>query len=263
MRRVAFQLPDDGVWTGGVNYLETICRALLSHPDLAYEPIIFCNPAADAQLQARFESLLGARLIRDPVMARGRRAGLIGALALGYNRRILELCQRNRCDVIMEAADFYGWRFPFACFAWVPVFQDRPLPQLFSRWGLYRKSLGMRLQLSCGRTVLVSSADARNDCERFYPQAVGRTAVARFAVRAGLEPGETDPQIAAKYQLPPRFFYLPNQYWIHKNHSRVVDALRLLRDRGLEVVVASSGNPRDPRHVDHYARLRQKVAAQS
>jgi glycosyltransferase involved in cell wall biosynthesis len=263
MRRVAFQLPDDGVWTGGVNYLETICRALLSHPDLGYEPIIFCNPAADAQLQARFESLLGARLIRDQLMARGRRAGLIGALALGYNRRILELCERNRCGVIMEAADFYGWRFPLACLAWVPDFQDRHLPQLFSRWGLYRKSLGMRLQLTCGRTVLVSSADARNDCERFYPQAAGRTAVARFAVRAGLEPGETEPQIAAKYQLPPRFFYLPNQYWIHKNHAQVVDALRLLRDRGLEVVVASSGNPQDPRHVNHYARLREKVAAQN
>jgi glycosyltransferase involved in cell wall biosynthesis len=124
---------------------------------------------------------------------------------------------------------------------------------------LYGKSLGLRLQLATGRTVLVSSEDARDDCERFY-QARGRTAVARFAVRPALQPGENDPQIPANHRLPARFFYLPNQYWVHKNHTRVVDALRLLRDRGVNIVVASSGNPQDPRHADHYARLRDQVA---
>lgn len=262
MKRVAFHLPDDGVWTGGVNYLETICHALLAHSDLGYEPIVFCNPDADPQLQSRFEGLLGFRLVRDPIMGRGRRGGLIRAVTFGCNRPMLALCERNRCNVIMEAADFFGWRFPVACLAWVPDFQDRHLPHLFSRWGLYRKSLGLQLQLACGRTVLVSSEDARGDCERFYPKARTKTAVARFAVRPGLEPGENDPRIPAKYRLPARFFYLPNQYWAHKNHARVVDALGLLRDRGVNIVIASSGNPQDPRHADHYARLREKVAAQ-
>jgi glycosyltransferase involved in cell wall biosynthesis len=143
----------------------------------------------------------------------------------------------------------------------VPDFQDRHLPQLFSKWGLYRKSTALRLQLATARTVLVSSEDARGDCERFYTGSRGKIAVARFAVRPGLEPGESDPPILAKHRLPMRFFYLPNQYWVHKNHIRVVDALRLLRDRGTHVIVASSGNPQDPRHANHYARLREKVTA--
>ena len=121
--------------------------------------------------------------------------------------------------------------------------------------------MALRLQLSTARTVLVSSEDARGDCERFYPGSRGRIAVARFAVRPGLQPGENDPRIRAKHGLPMRYFYLPNQYWAHKNHLRVVEALRLLRDRGTRVVVASSGNPQDPRHANHYARLRDKVVA--
>ena len=262
MKRIAFRLPDDGVWTGGVNYVDTVCRALLSHPELDYEPIVFCSPHADPQLQSRFEGLLGKRLVRDPYVTRGRRAGLVGAVALGCNRRIRALCEQNRCTVIMEAADFFGWRFPVACLAWVPDFQDRHLPQLFSRRGLYRRSWGIRLQLAAGRTVLLSSEDARADCERFYPQARARTAVARFAVQPALEPGESDPRVLQSYRLPARFFYLPNQYWVHKNHARVVDALRLLRERGVNIVVASSGNPQDPRHVDYFGRLRAEVAAQ-
>jgi glycosyltransferase involved in cell wall biosynthesis len=261
MRRIGFRLPDDGVWTGGVNYLETVCRALLAHRDLGYEPVVFCNPGGSPVLLTRFEALIGDRLVRDPTVARGRRAGLGGALAFGRNYPALALCKRHHCDVFMEAAEFLGWRFPVACLVWVPDFQDRHLPHLFSYRSWIGKSLGLRLQLATGRTVLVSSEDARADCERFYPPAKGRTAVARFAVRPALQPGENDPQVPANHHLPARYFYLPNQYWVHKNHIRVVEALRLLRDRGANIIVASSGNPQDPRHADHYAHLREKVAA--
>jgi len=263
VRRIAFRLPGEGVWTGGVNYLETVCKALLTHSDLGYEPMVFCSAEGDPGLLARFQALLGERLIHEPGAAPKRRAGLLAALTLGRNRAALRLCERHRCDVVMEAADYMGWRFPAACLAWVPDFQDRHLPQLFSPWNLRRKSLGLRLQLATRRTVLLSSEDARADCEHFYPQAKGRTAVARFAVHPALHPGENDPQVGASHRLPARYFYLPNQYWAHKNHSRVVDALGLLRDQGNHIVVASSGNPRDPRHTRHYAELRAKVAAQS
>jgi glycosyltransferase involved in cell wall biosynthesis len=262
MYRIAFRLPDDGVWTGGINYLETVCRALLTHSDLGYEPVVFCNPDGDPALLTRFEALIGHRLIRDPDVAGRRRAGIMGALVFGRNHSALRLRRRYHYDVFMEAADFLGWRFPAACLVWVPDFQDRHLPHLFSRWNLWRKSLGLRLQLTTKRTILVSSEDARGDCERFYPRARGRIAVARFAVRPALQPGEGDRGIPANYGLRGRYFYLPNQYWVHKNHARVVDALRILRDRGAHVVVASSGNPRDPRQSDHYERLRDKVAAE-
>ena len=263
MRRIAFRLPDEGVWTGGVNYLETVCRALLTHADLGYEPVVFCNPGGDPALLERFGSLLGGRLVREPGVARRRRAGLAAALTWGRNQAAASLCLRHRCDVFMEAADYMGWRFPTACLAWVPDFQDRHLPHLFSYWNLRRKSSGLRLQLATRRTVLLSSEDARADCEHFYPQARGKTAVARFAVSPALQPGENDARIPEKHGLPARYFYLPNQYWVHKNHLCVVDALRALRDQGTNVIVASSGNPQDPRHTLHYARLRQSVVAQA
>ena len=147
VRRIAFRLPDGGVWTGGVNYLETVCKALLEHRDLGFEPVVFCNPAGDPRLLLRFQTLLGECLIREAAIAGKRGAGLVGALLFGRNGAALRLCKRHRCDVIMEAADYTGWRFPAACLAWVPDFQDRHLPQLFSRWNLRRKSLGLRLQL--------------------------------------------------------------------------------------------------------------------
>ncbi len=260
MRRIALRLPDDGVWTGGVNYLETVCRALLAHPERGYEPLVLCSPQTPQALHSRFAALLGERLVSASELAGGLRAGLLRSVTTGRNAAVAALCARTGVDVVFEAATFYGWRFPVPCLAWVPDFQDRHLPHLFTRRARLQRSLGLRLQLASGRTVLLSSEDARADCERFYAAARGRSAVARFAVRAALAPGECDPQIAARYHLPARFFYLPNQFWAHKNHLCVIEALRRLRTVGETVIVAASGNPQDPRQRDYYARLQAAVA---
>jgi len=261
MKRVALRLPD-WAWTGGVNYVETVCRALLGHAQYGYEPVVLCSPRIGAPVQARFAALVGERLVRAAYLARGRRAGLAGAVVLGCNRAMRELCLSARCDVVLEAADFLGWRFPIPCLGWVPDFQDRHLPQLFSSGARVRRALGLNLQLAAGRRVLLSSEDARADCERFYPASRGRTSVAHFAVAPALAPGETDPQLHARLRLPPRFFYLPNQFWSHKNHARVVAALALLRSRGAHVVVAASGSPQEPRQEDHFERLQASVREQ-
>ena len=42
--------------------------------------------------------------------------------------------------------------------------------------------------------------------------------------------------------LPQRYFYLPNQFWRHKNYQPVIDALGLLKRRGFDAVVAASGS---------------------
>jgi glycosyltransferase involved in cell wall biosynthesis len=65
--------------------------------------------------------------------------------------------------------------------------------------------------------------------------------------------------IADGYKLPEQFFYLPNQFWKHKNHRVVIEALHLLKQQGQEIVVAATGKQDDYRHRDHYEMLRSLV----
>ena len=53
--------------------------------------------------------------------------------------------------------------------------------------------------------------------------------------------------IALYLGLPENYFYLPNQFYRHKNHQLVVDALTILKRRGVEVVVCASGSTEDRR----------------
>jgi glycosyltransferase involved in cell wall biosynthesis len=62
-------------------------------------------------------------------------------------------------------------------------------------------------------------------------------------------------ETAKAYNLPENFFFMPNQFFRHKNHFLVLEAVVLLRERGCNVVVVASGKPDDPRNPDHFASL--------
>lgn len=61
------------------------------------------------------------------------------------------------------------------------------------------------------------------------------------ALRPRLEPGLVD-QVASLYGLPRTFMYYPAQSWPHKNHVRLLRALKLVRDtRGLDLSLVCTG----------------------
>ena len=65
--------------------------------------------------------------------------------------------------------------------------------------------------------------------------------------------------VADLYGLPKQFFFMPNQFWRHKNHELVLDALNILRERGKEVVVAASGKQSDLRTNDYFTSFLEKL----
>jgi glycosyltransferase involved in cell wall biosynthesis len=49
---------------------------------------------------------------------------------------------------------------------------------------------------------------------------------------------------------------MPNQYWKHKNHKVVIDALKLLKERGGPIpYIVSSGGKDDYRNPDYFSEL--------
>jgi glycosyltransferase involved in cell wall biosynthesis len=65
--------------------------------------------------------------------------------------------------------------------------------------------------------------------------------------------------LQAQYQLPSRYVHLPNQFWAHKNHGVVVDALAALKLQGTEITVACTGQTVDVRRPDHFGKLMERA----
>ncbi len=257
MIRVAFTLIGGKNWTGGYNYLLNLVRALTEHASGRVLPILFFGTDIDESDALPFEHIGGALVIRNAVFDQARqRARLRQALLTGCDQAAAAAFSAQGINVVFEPAQFYGWRFPVPAVAWIPDFQHRYLKHLFDSKAYWKREVGFRAQILSGRHVMLSSEDARQDCERFYPHARGRTHVVRFAVPAV----DSINAIAARavadgYGLPTTFFFLPNQFWKHKNHECVIRAIQILKARGKEVVVAVSGKQADPRDPEHFPRL--------
>lgn len=226
-------------------------------------PLLFVGNDVSNEEIAPFQKLLALKIVRSARFnAKYTPARLAQAALLGTDYGAAVSFKQEAVDVVFEPATFYGWRFPKPVVAWLPDFQHRYFPDLFGTKAYWKRELGFRAQITSGRLIMLSSEVAREDCERFYPSSIGRTSVVRFAVPVDPASLAIDPeQVAHEYDLPEKFFYLPNQFWKHKNHRVVIEALHVLRQQGHDFVVAASGNASDPRHPDHYQALKDLVAS--
>lgn len=261
--RIAFPVVESQAWLGGFNYQLNLARSLAAHTADRVEAVALFGDDAAAGDVAAFSGAAGIEVARDAAFARaGQSTRLARALFLGLDLDAAAAFAAHRIDVVFESARFYGRRLPQAAIAWFPDFQHRRLPQLFSRTARWRRDIGFRMQLRHGRTVLLSSEDARRDCECFYPQAQGRTRVLRFPAVVDAADLAADPAaVRAQYGIPERFIFLPNQFWRHKNHAVVVEALGILRQRGDTACVIATGSTHDPRDPALFDALRARLDA--
>jgi glycosyltransferase involved in cell wall biosynthesis len=259
--RVAFNLIESARWTGGYNYLLNLFRALRHYEAEYINPILFCGEDANENDVRPFLEAGSIEIARSRLFNADRKStNILRAFLLGVDSDALQLFRQHKIDVVFENATLYGRRFPIPTVAWLPDFQHRHLRDQFGFRAYWRRELGFRAQVGSGRMIMLSSEDARKDCEHFYRRAIGHTAVVRFATVIPADLIEASPEkVVQEYQLPPKFFYLPNQFWKHKNHMVVIEALGVLKQQGFDVVVAATGNPLDPRHPGYVGQLNARI----
>jgi len=78
--------------------------------------------------------------------------------------------------------------------------------------------------------LLVDSETSRQDVLRYYRPGADRVCVLPYApsIEPGPIPGTELSRVRARYRLPKRYFFYPAQFWKHKNHVRLVRALKAI-----------------------------------
>lgn len=266
-RRVTlgFPLIGDGKWSGGLNYQRNLLDMISARlSDRISVRVIVTAAQQEFAREALGQSLTAPLIVDDAIGGAGRGKRLMSALLWGEDAALSRVVTQHGIDIMFETARFFGWRFPVPALVWMPDFQHRHLPALFSRPAWWRRDLGFRAQSLGRRVILLSSHDAEVDCNRFYAATVGRTAVAQFTgVLKVREILARSSDIARQYGLPERYFFLPNQFWAHKNHTVVQQALALLQAEGnLDALppVVMSGAITDHRHSGGFETLMAEAA---
>jgi len=261
LKRVAFTLIGGNEWAGGYNYQINLLSALMQYEKNRVQPILFLGVDVDSKILSRFNEINGLTIIQSSVFDKKHSLyRLFQAIICGKDFSAYRLFSSYQIDIVFESANFYGWRFPISSMAWIPDLQHKHLKHLFNFFSYWKREIGFRAQVLSGRHILLSSKDALSDFKRFYRIDDSKAHVVSFAIPAELSVTTTEArQIADQYNLPKYFFFLPNQFWEHKNHQCVVSALDIARSRGKEIVVAVSGKQVDLRNSTYFPQLKNLV----
>jgi glycosyltransferase involved in cell wall biosynthesis len=263
-------------WVGGSEYIKNLIFALSSLPvaeQSRFELSLICGPSLDGATHSQVEQKLKRILYHtaDAGIATRLRWRLLSTLLGRRNPGFTESLRKWRIDFLYPitydnrynigvSLPLGAKNFPCRWAAWVPDFQHKYMPQLFSEVEIARRDHNISLLAGEAAQVVLSSRSAEADWRKFYPESAARPSVLSFCTSPHDEWYEGDPKVACgKYHLPERFFLVSNQFWLHKNHLLVFEALEILAKRSVFPIVVCTGQPHDFRDKNYFNLVLQKV----
>lgn len=144
--------------------------------------------------------------------------------------------------------------------AWIYDFQHKYLPEFFTRQEILTREYAFSEIALKAPLVVLSSKTAEADFKNFYPEAAFKAKVLPFKIIPQSQWYEENPYTTQqKYHLPDKFFIISNQFWQHKNHLTVFNALKLLHDRGIDPMIVCTGHIYDYRKPEFSDTILQTI----
>lgn len=253
-------------WMGGSEYIKNLAQAVIAaarEDGTAMALTLITGHPLDERMRA--EISIG-KIVQLPP----RRRGLVSRWLRVSDRAFSGAVRKAKIDFLYpltyDNEHNVGAAFPLRGLegvrwsGWIPDFQHRHLPDLFSAAEIAKRDRGIAALAGHATAIVFSSESSAADYRRFCPGAKARAEVLRFCTAPVPEWIAGDPLAAqAAYHLPDRFFLISNQLWKHKNHLLVLDALALLAARGVRPHVVCTGQPADFRDKNFVNVVLQRI----
>ncbi|MCU0534209.1 MAG: glycosyltransferase [Hydrococcus sp. Prado102] len=235
--RIGLRVFYNTAWMGGINYVISWVRAFHLLPE-AERPIVYLLYTNEASLAIAQEY---ASLVTDL-------------------RPFSEACQLN-LDLVYPATQIFEAPFEAPWAGWIPDWQCKHLPEMFDELELARRDLHYRLLATEAPFLVLSSQMACEDTVKIVGDRIVPSAKLHFPAAIDDRVWQwSEAEIAEpleRFRLPKRFFLVCNQFWKHKNHTVVFEALARLADESIACVF--TGETKDPRWAGYFKEIEDYI----
>lgn len=274
--RIAFQHFGGDDWAAGNTFLESMLLALRAlgpacptlilvvgehTPEQDYRPLLSSiDQVVRAEIQAPDVASLKQISLRYHLLW-WLRARLLKLPPPAEANPLTAILPRHDIDAFFSVAWTHVPITSVPTVVWIPDFQHRRMPGNHPLELLASRDRVYSAQARAASRLLLTSEDVRHDLEAFDPAASVRARVVQFVANVPGDVYDQDPmESLARYHLPNKFVYMPNQFWKHKNHKMAFEVLARLQARGVRPCVVSTGNPFDYRDLGYFADLTQLLS---
>jgi glycosyltransferase involved in cell wall biosynthesis len=256
MIRVGFLLSLSKEWMGGVNYYKNLFYALKEYVSDEIEIVIFVPTNIDNELLEKIKPYVAEVIYTDMLNVKSIKRLIWKSLNKYFRSNFLieSFLRSYKIDVLSHSSVLH--LKTIKTISWIPDFQHLHLPQMFSAKEIKNRNNSYRNIIKFTDRTIVSSFDAQNDFNNFAPDYQQKARVLQFV-------SQPEPQmniipfkeLQDRYQIKKDFFYLPNQFWKHKNHMIVLKAAKLLKERNVDFQIVCTGHLNDSRNLGYINEL--------
>jgi glycosyltransferase involved in cell wall biosynthesis len=249
-------------WMGGLNYFKNLLFALDTLETKELDLYVFVGKNTDIEIKNMFKQY--ATLIEDTLFDTKSFKWYLMKIEqkIFQTNHLLSYCLKQHSIEVLSHTYLNNIE-GIKTISWIPDFQHLHLPQMFSDTQIKNINESFMETIKRSDAVILSSNDALKDYKNFAPDYEKKANVLQFVSQPDkkyFELNENDKVVLFdKYNLPQEFYYMPNQFWKHKNHMLVFEAIKDLKDEGLEICLVCTGHLLDYRNRSHIDEIQKFV----
>lgn len=239
-------------WVGGLYYIKNCLNAIAALPldqkpgVIVFLPSDFKEPLLLPEYTKNTDWL---KLVKIPCDRNGQ------------SLHLQKYIDANPCDLLFPFNSIPTFKFKGPMVGWLPDFQHKHLPRLFTEQDIEDRELAAHFILEYSTRIVCSSQDVLHDIVRYYPEFQNKADVLHFcSILPGSAFKKSPQSTLEKFGIQEKYIYLPNQFWVHKNHRTVFEAWKQLQEMGCQYLLVCTGSTKDYRNPNYFAELQAFIA---
>ena len=249
-------------WMGGLNYFNNLLFAIDSLNNKELQIFVFVGKKTDEDIKNMFKQY--ATVIEDSIFDRKSFKWFLMKLEqkIFKTNFLLENILKKYDIQILSHTSITKFK-NIKTINWIPDFQHIHLPQMFSKKEIENRDKSFMQIIKDSDVVVLSSFDALTDLKNFSSEYQNKARVLQFVSQPNsryFELNENDKNnVFKKYDIKDDFFYMPNQFWKHKNHMTVFKAVNELKKDGIQICVVCTGHLADYRNKTYIDEIKNFI----
>lgn len=256
MIRVAFVINfKKNNWLGGYNYFSNLFQFIKKYYSSQINVVILTNnkeALTRDKILSKFDIIQTNLFSNSNLLIRLINKFLI--IIFGRSLILDFFFKKNNISILSHSG-FLGRNSQVLSFPWFPDFQEIHYPENFSRWQILMRRTNILLSAKNCTKIIISSNSVKEDLKKIDYFAYKKSYVLKHSNKV-ISFGDILPlsKIKKRYNIKKKFFFVPNHYWVHKNHMLVLKAI-LLADQTSGFEILSSGQTFDHRNQSYFKSI--------
>ena len=244
-------------WLGGYNYFKNLFLCLNENGKNKIEPVLITDNYDDElkndKVFSKYEILTTNLVSRSNLAQKVFSKILI--IIFGKNFMLDNFLKKHQIKVLSHSG-WIGHKSDIKNFPWLPDFQELHFPENFNFFSKLLRKMRVIFSSKFSTKILVSSKSVQQDLKKINFNAYKNSELIKHSVEIpNFNKLKTLSYLKKKYKIKSHYYFLPNHYWIHKNHITVLRSLAINNGLQKNYQIVSTGQTFDHRHPNHFRNI--------